>query len=140
MQTQTGNESAFGQGRTPLTFTKVFTDSGGKTRFGQMPFSLTCLANASERGWLESSPAPDAPTIQVLRTSADYFSSFHAVSSRRYIVMLSGRREYEVADGKNFVAGPGSVVLVEDLSGTGHQTRGLGEEAVNVLIPVSDSK
>ena len=76
----------------------------------------------------------------MIRTSADYLSTFHAVATRRLIVMLSGRREYEVAEGKKFVAGAGSVVLVEDLTGTGHQTRGLGDEAVNLLIPVSDSK
>ena len=62
------------------------------------------------------------------------------MATRRVIVMLSGRREYEVADGEKFVATPGSISIVEDVTGQGHKTRGLGNEAVNLLIPLPERK
>src|SRR5215813_7105214 len=128
------------QSRSPVTLTRIFTDSTGQTRFEQVAVPLQRSANTQDRGWLEGNSVPGAASIPVLRTSADYLSTFHSVATRRLIVMLSGRREFEVADGKKFVAGPGSIVLVEDVTGRGHQTRGLGDEAANLLIPLPEVK
>ena len=54
---------------------------------------------------------------------------------------LSGRREIEVADGKKITLGPGSVTLVEDVTGKGHLTRAVGtEDAITLIISLANSK
>ena len=63
------------------------------------------------------------------------------MNSRRYVVGVSGRREIEVADGKKVTLGPGSVTLVEDVTGKGHLTRAVGtEDAITLIISLADSK
>lgn len=52
------------------------------------------------------------------------------MSSRRYVVMISGHREMQVSDGTIFVVGPGDVTLVEDTTGKGHLTRGVDNETL----------
>ena len=66
---------------------------------------------------------------------------WHPVNSRRYVVGVSSRREIEVADGKKITLGPGSVSLVEDLTGKGHLTRTVGtEDAITLIISLAASK
>jgi quercetin dioxygenase-like cupin family protein len=84
--------------------------------------------------------AAQANQVTLLRTSGDYFADFHPVSSRRYVVMISGEREYEVADGQKFRLRAGDVMLVDDTTGTGHATRGVGEDSVNMLVTLTDLK
>jgi hypothetical protein len=44
------------------------------------------------------------------------------------VLVLSGAAELTVADGEVRSFGPGSVFLVEDTTGMGHQTRAVGSE------------
>lgn len=62
------------------------------------------------------------------------------VGSRRYVIMLSGHREYEVSSGQRFSVGPGGLMLVEDLTGKGHLTRGSGDDAVSMIVTLGDTK
>jgi hypothetical protein len=52
---------------------------------------------------------------------------------------LSGHGELEVAGGKKIQVGPGSINLVEDVTGKGHIARTVGnEDRVTIQIPVTD--
>ena len=134
-----GNVVAYAQERLPLSVTHIFTDRNGQTRKESiaMPF---VASTPPDRGTLESALSLPARQIAIVRTSPDYLSDFHSVTSRRYIIMLSGHREYEVADGQKFSIGPGEIMLVEDLTGRGHLTRGSGDDAVNVIVALDDTK
>jgi quercetin dioxygenase-like cupin family protein len=58
---------------------------------------------------------------------------------RQYVITLSGHGELEVAGGKKILVGPGSINLVEDVTGKGHITRTVGnEDRVTIQIPLSD--
>jgi quercetin dioxygenase-like cupin family protein len=54
--------------------------------------------------------------------------SWHTVVCREYVVMIAGRAEIEVGGGEKRVFEPGDVLLAEDLTGHGHQTRVLGKK------------
>ena len=50
-------------------------------------------------------------------------ADWHTAPRRQYVITLSGHGELEVAGGKKISVGPGSINLVEDVTGKGHITK-----------------
>jgi len=49
------------------------------------------------------------------------------------------RGEIELSDGKKISLYPGRILLVEDLTGKGHISRGVGtEERISILVPLAE--
>jgi hypothetical protein len=46
---------------------------------------------------------------------------------RQYVITLTGEVEYEIGDGTKRRFGPGAIYLVEDTTGQGHVSRGVGD-------------
>ena len=58
---------------------------------------------------------------------------------RQLIIHLAGEAEVEVSDGEVRRFGPGSVMLVEDVSGKGHRTRRVGDAIrETVFLPLDE--
>jgi len=70
-----------------------------------------------------------ATGIAFLRRDRDTFPGFHNTPRRQYIFVLTGSLEFEVADGDKRTLGSGEVILVEDVTGEGHITRGVADTA-----------
>ena len=129
------------QGRTPFIVTRIFTGADGQARSEQVEIKLTPGKTQATGASIDSSDPVAVSQIQVLRTPPGYVAEWHPVGRRHYVVMVSGRREIEVAEGKKISFAPGSVMLVEDVTGKGHFTRGVGtEDAISLVIPIADSK
>ena len=58
----------------------------------------------------------------------DFTDPIHVGSRRRQIVTLQGHFEVGNGAGETRVFGPGDIMLVEDFTGKGHQTRVVGGE------------
>jgi hypothetical protein len=135
-----GFSGVLAQRRTPFMVTRIFTGPDGQARSEQVEMKLTPGTTPSARS-LDTSQPVTASQLTAVRISPGYFADWHPVNSRRYVVGVSGRREIEVADGKKITLGPGSVSLVEDLTGKGHLTRTVGtEDAITLIISLADSK
>lgn len=59
---------------------------------------------------------------------------WHPTPVRELAVYLTGQGEIEASDGSVRPLDPGTILLVEDTSGKGHQTRVTGDEEVLVVI------
>ena len=67
------------------------------------------------------------------------FSDYHTAPRRQYSISLTGSVELGLPDGTLKQYGPGTVLLAEDMTGTGHSTRVIGEEdRFTIIIPLSD--
>jgi hypothetical protein len=55
-------------------------------------------------------------------------ADWHTAPRRQYVITLSGHGELEISGGKKISVGPGSINLVEDVTGKGHITRTVGNE------------
>jgi len=53
---------------------------------------------------------------------------WHPAPRRQFVVLLTGAAQITVSDGETRSFRRGSVFLVEDTVGTGHQTRALGSD------------
>src|ERR1700719_425699 len=49
-------------------------------------------------------------------------ADWHTAPRRQYVITLSGHGELEISGGKKLLVGPGSIELVEDVTGKGHIT------------------
>jgi len=92
---------------------------------------------------LESSPdLTNLHTAQgvVFRASPPgRFSDWHNAPRRQYIITLSGGAEIGFRDGSIQRLGPGDVNLAEDITGSGHTTRVVGDEPrVTATIHLDD--
>jgi quercetin dioxygenase-like cupin family protein len=64
-----------------------------------------------------------------------YFSDWHVAPRRQYVITLAGEAEIGLRDGSIHRLGPGDVNLAEDVTGTGHTTRVVGDEPrVTVVV------
>ena len=81
---------------------------------------------AYQRG--ERSQAEGAESVVFLHHEGE--SESHNAPRRQYLFILNGSLEFEVPSGDRRTFGPGDVVLVEDVTGEGHTTRGTADFAV----------
>ena len=89
----------------------------------------------------------DAKTVMEKVTSVEVrvsppgrFSDWHPGPQRQYIINLSGSGQLEVAEGKVDLP-PGSMEIIDDLTGKGHTTRITSkEDRVSIWLKFEDQK
>ena len=119
-------------------FVHVYTGSNGKSVIEEKEFEMTeFLENEGAHGL--ASPVEQTPGISFRMVKAGYFLDFHTAPRRQYSISLTGSVEIGLPDGTLKQYGPGAVLLAEDLTGTGHSTRVIGDEdRFTIIIPLAD--
>ncbi len=86
----------------------------------------------------------DSPILETLKTCQDCslqinepseFSDFHPAPRRRWMSMLSGQIDIQLADGTIHSFGPNDLRLWEDVTGKGHKTR-FPVPSVSISMPL----
>ena len=86
-----------------------------------------------------STPAINTPGIVFREYEPGYFLDFHTAPRRQYSITLTGEIEVGTPDGTIKHYGPGTVLMAEDLTGTGHSTRVVGTEPrFAIIVPLAD--
>ena len=122
-----------------LNYTRLYTDEAGVSHFdaGAIDFSI-------------EEYAPPAPPMGVhhivngkgatlVHIQKGVFEDWHPAPRRQFMFILQGTVEVGVSDGEKRLFEPGSVVLLEDLTGKGHTTKAVGsEDHISVAVPVPE--
>lgn len=103
-----------------MKIVRLFTGPDKESHFEDLNIQLNLDARVA------ASVLQPAQGIVFRRAPATYFSDFHPVPKRQYVITLSGQVEIEVGDGTVRRFGPGDVMLAEDTTGRGHITRVVG--------------
>ena len=75
--------------------------------------------------------------ILVRRFEVGRTNPWHHAPGRYAVFTLSGAVDISVGDGTVRRVGPGDILIAEDLTGQGHETREVGGEArVSVFVPL----
>ncbi len=86
----------------------------------------------------------DDPILETLKTCTGTslqtnepsdFSEFHPAPRRRWMTMLSGQIDIQLADGTIHSFGPNDLRLWEDVTGKGHKTR-FPVPSVSISMPL----
>lgn len=118
-----------------MKYTRIYTDADGESHFEDVEVPLGPPTTT------QSSLSDMFPTKGLIfrRTPADQYVDWHPAPRRQFIITLSGEAEIQTSDGEVRRIGPGSVVLVEDVTGKGHITRGVGTaERLSLFVPLAE--
>jgi hypothetical protein len=120
----------------PLTYVHVYADAAGASHFREEHFDFTRgRDNLSSLHVLE---AKGGATL--LRLKAGAFEDWHNAPRAWFLIVLQGASEVTASDGQKRHFGPGSVVLLDDTMGKGHQTRAVGKiDHIAAVIPIADA-
>jgi mannose-6-phosphate isomerase-like protein (cupin superfamily) len=72
------------------------------------------------------------------RSAENSFSDWHHPTRRQYLIVISGSMEVTCGDGSSRQFQPGDVLLAEDMTGQGHQTRAIGGSYRSVSMGIPD--
>lgn len=99
---------------TPIKAIRLFSGADGETHAEEI--TLTGIRADGPQGDLLK-PA----SVRYATRGADTWDDWHTAPQRQYLITLKGRVEIEIGGGKKVEAGPGSVLLIEDMTGKGHR-------------------
>ena len=119
------------------TILRVYSGNDGKSHIEQVELDLQPFVD-TEGAYGEGTPL-QAGGITFRVAPVGYVLEWHCAPRRQYTITLSGRAEIEVGDGTIKEVKPGDVLLAEDLTGQGHITRVVGNEArFYAVVPLED--
>ena len=129
---RTDHDVVVAQQRAGIAVTRIFTGPDGQTHAEEINVKL-----ARDDVSTELSEMMKTTGVRFRRQAPNYFEDWHTAPRKQYVITLSGQGEIEVAGGKKIPLGPGHILLVEDLTGKGHISRGVGtEERITLIIPL----
>lgn len=119
------------------SFARVFTGSDGQSHIEDVEFTFEPFRD-TEGAHGEGTSFENATGITFRRNPPGYFLDWHTAPRRQYAITIAGDVEIGTGDGSVRRFGAGSVLLAEDLTGQGHTTRVVGNEArISVIVPIS---
>ena len=109
----------------------LYTDANGESHFRDIEVEW-----AEERRGSKLSKRLPATGIIFRETKPENTVDWHTAPRRQYIVNLESGVKITASDGESRVIGTGEVLLVEDTTGKGHVSQGLGQLRRSLFIPV----
>jgi quercetin dioxygenase-like cupin family protein len=121
---------------TPLTYVHVYADAAGASHFREEHFEFTRGRDALSS--IHVLEAKGGATL--LRLKAGTVEDWHNAPRAWFLIVLQGASEVTTSDGQVRKFTPGSVVLLDDTTGKGHQTRAIGTvDHIAAVIPIVDA-
>jgi hypothetical protein len=123
-----------------MHYVRIYADERGETHFEDVALPTERRESPASSS-LEDLTAPlSVSSVYFRRVVVDHPPEPHPAPCRQFVVHIAGEAEIEVSDGEVRRFGPGMVVLAEDVTGKGHQTRQVGEAIRETLmIPLGPS-
>jgi len=115
-----------------IEFLRIYSDADGCSHFEIENIALASKDYAPPALPLNTSTLEPADNSIFLELPAGWFGVWHPTPVRQWLILMSGECEFEVGDGERKIRKTGDIVLLDDTSGTGHQTRVLGNVAVRI--------
>ena len=109
----------------------LYTDANGESHFRDIEIDW-----AEERRGSKLSKRLPANGIIFRETTAEYDLDWHPAPRRQYIVNLDAGVKITASDGESRIIQAGEVILVEDTTGKGHRSQGLGQMRHSLFIPI----
>ena len=109
----------------------IYVDDGGETHWRDIEVEWV-----QERNGSKLSDRLPATGIIFRETKPENTVDWHNAPRRQYIVNLQSGVKITASDGESRIIGTGEVLLVEDTTGKGHLSEGLGELRRSLFIPL----
>ncbi len=115
-----------------IEYLRIYSDSDGCSHFEVKNVGLESKDYAPPAPPLNTSTLESADNSVFLELPVGWYGGWHPTPVRQWLILMSGECEFEVGDGDRSIRKAGDVVLLDDTSGKGHQTKVLGNVAVRI--------
>ena len=113
-----------------ITGIRIFADESGQSHVEELRIELHDIDATSSVPSVQMASPIALSQARFSVMPPGFEADWHPAPRRQYSLHLSGELEVEVGDGEVRRMVPGSIVLIEDVSGQGHRTRVVGEQPV----------
>lgn len=110
-----------------MRYTRIWTDAEGGSHFEDVDVELTSGQYAPPAPPFDVSSPLAAEGAMFCSIPVGWHGDWHPTPRRQFYIQLAGQLEVGVSDGEVRRLDPGDVVLTDDLDGTGHVTRVVGD-------------
>jgi len=115
-----------------IEYLRIFADDEGCSHFETKTIDLEAKDYAPPAPSLNTSIMASADNSVFLELPIGWYGDWHPTPARQWLVLMSGMCEFEAGDGEKIIRKAGDVVMLDDLTGKGHQTKVLGDESVRI--------
>ena len=116
-----------------VEYLRIFTDEDGCSHFETRRIELKAKPYAPPAPSLNTSNLEPADNSIFLELPVGWYGDWHPTPVRQWLILMTGVCEFEAGDGEKVTRKAGDVVMLDDLTGKGHQTRVLGDEPVRMV-------
>lgn len=117
-----------------LTHLRIYADSNGESHFKEEQLAFKRRDNAVGEGGPLVHPLAGVSGAMVLHLKKGALEDWHTAPRRFFLVAIQGIAEVTASDGEVRRLMPGQVMLMDDTTGKGHQTRSVGDEDHVALV------
>ena len=115
-----------------IEYLRIFTDEDGCSHFETRTIDLETKNYAPPAPSLNTSTMKPADNSVFLELPVGWYGNWHPTPVRQWLILMTGQCEFEAGDGEKVIRKAGDVIMLDDLTGKGHQTRVLGDESVRI--------
>jgi len=115
-----------------IEYLRIFSDEGGCSHFEMKSIDLKEKDYAPPAPPLNTSVLAPADNSVFLELPVGWYGDWHPTPVKQWLILMSGECDFEAGDGEFKICKAGDLVLLDDTSGKGHQTRVLGTVAVRI--------
>ena len=116
-----------------IEYLRIFADEEGCSHFETKRVDLEAKDYAPPAPSLNTSNMEAADKSVFLELPIGWYGDWHPTPVRQWLILMTGMCEFEAGDGERVTCKAGDVVMLEDLTGKGHQTKVLGDESVRIV-------
>ncbi len=115
-----------------IEYLRIFADEEGCSHFEMKSITLQTKDYAPPAPALNISTLEAADNSVFLELPVGWYGDWHPTPVRQWLILITGMCEFEAGDGERTTCKAGDVILLDDLTGKGHQTKVLEDESVRI--------
>ena len=115
-----------------IEYLGIFADEEGCSHFETKTIDLETQDYAPPAPSLNTSILEPADNSIFLELPVGWHGDWHPTPVRQWLIFMTGECEFEAGDGERVIRKAGDVVMLDDLTGKGHQTKALGDVPVRI--------
>ena len=116
-----------------IEYLRIFADEEGCSHFETKRVDLEAKDYAPPAPSLNTSNMEAADKSVFLELPIGWYGDWHPTPVRQWLILMTGMCEFEAGDAERITCKAGDVVMLDDLTGKGHQTKVLGDESVRIV-------
>ena len=119
-----------------MQITRFYTNENGESQFSEIDLPIDFKREDADGNVILLSKAFNSPRVRFVELPEGYDHDWHNAPRRQIVILLSGVVEVRTSDNQIRRWGAGDVLLADDVSGEGHQTRAIDGSVRMVYVPL----